>query len=77
MHHLGLRITGGDLAQTNGASVVVAESASTTTGFEETFISQNNFKSDNTPQPTQSINASFSNADGQEISVTVEEVTIE
>ena len=30
----GLRITGGDLAQTNGAAVVVAESGSTTPGFE-------------------------------------------
>ena len=73
----GLRITGGDLAQTNGASIVVAESGSTTTGFEETFISQNNFKSDNTPQPTQSVNATFSNEDGEEISVSVDEVTIE
>jgi len=72
----GLRITGGDLVQTNGASVVVAESGSTTTGFE-TLITQNNFKSDNTPQPTQSINATFVNADGQEITVTVDEITIE
>ena len=30
----GLRITGGDLSQTNGASVVVAESGSTSMGFE-------------------------------------------
>ncbi len=72
----GLRITGGDLLQTNGVAVVIAESGSTTTGFE-TLISQNNFKSDNTPQPTQSIAATFVNADSQEISVTVEEVTIE
>ena len=72
----GLRITGGDLLQTNGVAVVIAESGSTTTGFE-TLISQNNFKSDNTPQPTQSIDATFANADGQEISVTVKEVTIE
>ena len=48
-----------------------------TTGFEETFISQNNFKSDNTPQPTQSINATFVNEDDEEITVTVDEVTIE
>ena len=73
----GLRITGGDLAQTNGASIVVAESGSTTTGFEETFISQNNFKSDNTPQPTQSINATFTNEDDEEITVIVDEITIE
>ncbi len=72
----GLRITGGDLAQTNGASIVVAESGSTTTGFD-TLISQNNFKSDNTPQPTQSINATFANEDGDEITVTTEEITIE
>ncbi len=73
----GLRITGGDLAQTNGASIVVAESGSTTTGFDETFISQNNFKSDNTPQPTQSIDATFANEDGDDIIVTVDEMVIE
>ena len=72
----GLRITGGDLEQTNGASVVVAPSGSTTPGFD-TLITQNNFKSDNTPQPTRSINATFVNEDSQEISVTVEELTIE
>ena len=72
----GLRITGGDLLQTNGAAVVVAESGSTTTGFD-TLISQNNFKSDNTPQPTLSIVATFVNADGEEITVPIEELTIE
>ena len=72
----GLRITGGDLAQTNGAAVVVAESGSTTTGFE-TLITQNNFKSDNTPQPTQSISATFVNEDGDDITFEVDEVTIE
>ena len=72
----GLRITGGDLVQTNGASIVVAESGSTTRGFDR-LITQNNFKSDNIPQPTRSINATFANEDGQEISVTVDEVTIE
>ena len=72
----GLRITGGDLLQTNGAAVVVAESGSTTTGFE-TLITQNNFKSDNTPQPTLSIDATFANEDGDEITVTTEEITIE
>jgi len=71
-----LRITGGDLAQTNGAAVVVAESGSATTGFE-TLISQNNFKSDHTPQPTLSIAATFANEDGDPITVTTEEVTIE
>ena len=72
----GLRITGGDLLQTNAASIVVAESGSTTTGFE-TLITQNNFKSDNTPQPTQSINATFANEDGDVITVEVDEITIE
>ena len=72
----GLRITGGDLAQTNGASVVVAESGSTTPGFD-TLIAQNNFKSDNTPQPTLSIDATFANEDGDEITVEIDEVTIE
>ncbi len=72
----GLRITGGDLLQTNGAAVIVAESGSTTTGFE-TLIAQNNFKSDNTPQPTQSVVATFANEDGDEITVAVDEITIE
>jgi hypothetical protein len=72
----GLRITGGDLVQTNGASIVVAESGSTTPGFE-TLITQNNFKSDNTPQPTQSITATFANDDGDAITITTEEITIE
>ncbi len=72
----GMRITGGDLMQTNGAAVVVAESGSTTTGFE-TLITQNNFKSDETPQPTLSIDATFANEDGDAIEVTTEEITIE
>ena len=72
----GLRITGGDLLQTNGAAVVVAESGSSSPGFEN-LISQNNFKSDNTPQPTQSISATFINEDDMEIAVEVDEVTIE
>ena len=72
----GMRITGGDLAQTNGAAVVIAESGSTTPGFE-TLTSQNNFKSDITPQPTQSIVGTFANEDGDAIEVAVEEITIE
>ena len=72
----GLRITGGDLEQTNGSSIVIAPSESTMPGFE-TLISQNNFKSDNTPQPTRSINALFINEEDQGIAVTVEEVVIE
>ncbi len=72
----GLRITGGDLLQTNGAAVVVAENGSTTTGFD-TLITQNNFKSDNTPQPTLSIDATFANENGDPVEVTTEELTIE
>ncbi len=72
----GLRITGGDLFQTNGASIVVAESGSTTRGFDR-LITQNNFKSDNTPQPTQTINATFINEGDEEITVEVDEITIE
>ncbi len=72
----GLRITGGDLVQANGASIVVAESGSTTPGFE-TLIMQNNVKSDSTPQPTQSNGASFINEDNAAINVTVDEITIE
>ena len=72
----GLRITGGDLVQTNASSIVIAPSGSTTPGFE-TLISQNNVKSDGTTQPTQSINATFSNTDGDVIPVTVVEETVE
>ncbi len=72
----GLRITGGDLVQTNGASIVVAESGSTTRGFDR-LITQNNFKSDKTPQPTLNIDATFANEDGDPITVEVDEVTIE
>ncbi len=71
-----LRITGGDLKQTNSASIVVAEGGSTTPVFE-TLITQNNFKSDGTPQPTQSIDATFVNEDGVAIPVTVNNLTIE
>ena len=72
----GLRITGGDLAQTNGASIVVAESGSMTRGFDS-LITQNNFKSDNTPQPTRSIDATFVNEDGDDITIDIDEITIE
>ena len=72
----GLRITGGNLAQTNGASIVVAVSGSTTPSFES-LITQNNFKSDNTPQPTQSIVATYANENGDEFTIAVEELTIE
>jgi len=69
----GLRITGGDLLQTNGAAVVVAAKEEQ----QPSLISQNNFKSDHTPQPTLSIAATFVNEDGDPITVTTEEVTIE
>ena len=67
----GLRITGGDLLQTNGAAVIVAESGSTTTGFDS-LITQNNFKSDHTPLPTLSIEATFANEDGDVVEVVIE-----
>ena len=72
----GLRITGGDLSQNNGNAIIVAPNGSTTPGFD-TLISQNNFKSDGTPQPTQSIGTTFESADGTNIPVTIEEITIE
>jgi len=55
---------------------VVTESESTTTGFD-TLITQNNFKPDNTPQPTLGIDATFTNEDGDPIEVTTEELIIE
>ena len=45
-------------------------------GFD-TLITQNNFKSDNTPQPTLSINATLANEDEDAITVEIEELTIE
>ena len=69
----GLRITGGDLRQTNVAPIVVP---SHNQGFD-TLISQNNVKSDGTEQPAQRIKASFSNEDGRKIFITVEEVANE
>ena len=72
----GLRITGGDLLQSNGASIVVAQGESTNSGFEM-LTSQNNVKSDGELQPTQSINAIFVNEDDAEVTVLTEEVTIE
>ena len=72
----GLRITGGDLLQSNSASIVIAQSESTNPGFEM-LTSQNNVKSDGELQPTQSINAIFVNEDDAEVTVLTEEVTIE
>jgi hypothetical protein len=71
----GMRITGGDLQQSNGASVIVSPGASTAAGFT-TLISQNNFKSDETALPTQSIISPFVNEDGVEIFIVVVETTI-
>ena len=66
----GLRITGGDLVQSNGASIIVAASGSETPGFN-TLITQNNFKSDGTLLPLQNIgiDVSFSNINGWKINV--------
>ena len=74
----GMRITGGDLFQSNGLqAILVAPNDSTEAGFT-TMITQNNFKSDETPQPTQSINnVDFANEDGTIIPITIEEITIE
>ncbi len=72
----GLRITGGDLLQSNSASIVIAQGESTNPGFEM-LTSQNNVKSDGELQPTQSINAIFVNEDDAEVTVLTEEVTIE
>ena len=71
----GLRIAGGDLVQTNEADIIVAVSGSTTPGFD-TLVSQNNVKSDGTDQPTQSIDETFINEDGDEITVETDEETI-
>ena len=69
----GLRITGGDLAQTNRSPVIVNGSSP---GFD-TLISQNNVKSDGTEQPAQRIKTSFYDEYGRKFPVTVEKVTIE
>ncbi len=66
---------GGDLIQTNEADIVVAESGSTTLGFN-TLVSQNNVKSDGTEQATQSIDEIFVNEGGDEITVTTDKETI-
>ncbi len=67
----GLRITGGDLQQSNGVSIVVAPDGSTTPGFE-TLITQDNVKSDGSDQPSQGIDTTFVNGDGETINVAVE-----
>ena len=71
----GMRITGGNLQQSNGASVIVSPGGSTTPGFA-TLISQNNVKSDGTEQPTQSINSQFANEDGVDVFIIVVETTV-
>ena len=67
----GLRITGGDLQQSNGVSIVVAPDGPTTPGFE-TLITQDNVKSDGSDQPSQGIDTTFVNGDGETINVAVE-----
>jgi hypothetical protein len=66
----GLRITGGDLVQSNGASIIVAASGSDNPGFD-TLITQSNFKSDGTLLPSRNIglDVSFSNINGWKINV--------
>ena len=72
-----MRITGGDLVQSNGLqAILVAEDDLTVPGFT-TLIAQNNFKSDETPQPTQNINVAFANEDGITIAIPIVETTIE
>ena len=71
----GLRITGGDLLQSNGSSIIVAPSESTQAGFS-TLISQNNIKSDNTGQPSRYIDAKFINGEGTAIFIIVVETSV-
>ena len=72
----GMRITGGDLSQSNGKSIIVASGGSENAGFS-TLIAQNNFKSDGTPQPTQDINATFINENGDIVFIIVVSTTVE
>ncbi len=73
----GMRITGGDLIQSNGLqAILVAENDLTDPGFT-TLIAQNNFKSDETPQPTQNIDVVFANEDGIIIPIAIVATTIE
>ena len=71
----GLRVTGGDLLQSNGSSIIIAPSESTKAGFS-TLISQNNIKSDNTNQPSQSIESKFVNGEGTAIFIIVVETSV-
>ena len=74
----GLRIAGGDLAQSNGANIRVAAHFENieviklappffefTGDFSSTIISQDNFKSDGTRLPARDIRATFQNLIGQ------------
>ncbi len=71
----GLRVTGGDLSQSNGSSIIIAPSESTKAGFS-TLISQNNIKSDNTDQPSRSIDAKFVNGEGTTIFIIIVETSV-
>ncbi len=68
----GLRITGGDLAQSNGKPIIVAPGKIVKGGFDA-LISQRNIKSDNTLQPARNINAEFVNESGDEVIIIVVE----
>ena len=70
-----LLIAGGDLVQSNDASVIVALSG-TNSGFT-TIISQDNFKSDATSLQAANILATFENSSGEEISIPVFEKILE
>ncbi len=71
----GLRVTGGDLLQSNGSPIIIAPNESIKAGFT-TLISQNNIKSDNSDQPPQSIEANFINSVGIAIFIIVVETTV-
>ncbi len=65
----GVRITGGDLLQSNGARIVVSKF--------ETLISQDNYKSDFTYLPAQPIKANFVNEQGNKVELRIEIVSTE
>ncbi len=71
----GLRITGGDLLQSNGSPIIIAPGDSTKAGFS-TLISQNNIKSDNTDQPSRNIDVRFINGEGTTIFIIVVETSV-
>jgi hypothetical protein len=72
----GMRITGGDLRQSNGRAIIIAAGSGQSRGFD-TLIYQNNVKSDGTAQPTRNvINELFNNETGAPLTVNIETTTI-